>query len=135
MVRRTVAAAARRGDGEGNAAQFGDLPVGGLRRLVRRQSSSDFRMSRSSSMRARVINGTRTDRLGCISKALGDQAAERLADRRPADAERAGDEAEGELLARYEASHRQCLTQRIVDLRAQRGVGHGQSIAHGCRGL
>ena len=65
--------------------------------------------------------------------ALGDQAAERLAHRRQADAERAGDEAEGELLPWGKAPCRQCLAQRIVDLRAQRGVGHGGTIAQGAR--
>ena len=54
-----------------------------------------------------------------LEGAFGDQAADRLAHRRQADAQRAGDEAEGQLLPRREPAGRQRLAQRVVDLAAQ----------------
>ena len=70
-IRRTVAAAAGGERLEGDAAQVGDLRAGraAAAALYAASPSSDIRMSRSSRIRARVISGTRTDRLGCISKA------------------------------------------------------------------
>ena len=134
-IRDAVTGAACRGDFKRDPAQSSDLllarPFGGL--FGRQPLERDPDVAQFEDPGPRHEGDADRPAGLHFEGAFGHQPAQRLAHRRKADAQRAGDETEGQFLPGDEPACGESLAQRIVDLPAQGRIFGGAQERH-CRG-